>query len=94
MSDETRQTDTQAHIFQIFSIVVERFPISIITSHIRKPHTGKSCNDGMDFRNEVFKYKPMKMLLFWINYHLCTVLDEVPPGPLKDEDVMHSVSGT
>lgn len=45
----------------------------------------------MDFRNEVFKYKPMKMmLLFWINYHLCTVLDEVPPGPLKDVDVMDS----
>lgn len=37
IKDDTKQTETQAHIFQNFSIIVERF--IVIPSHMRKPQT-------------------------------------------------------
>ena len=39
MNDETRQTEIQPQVLKKSSINVDRFPVYIITSHMRKLHT-------------------------------------------------------
>lgn len=57
MGDETRQAETQAHILQKSSITEDRFPVCVITSHMRKTHAVASREISMIkwiFRIEAF----------------------------------------
>lgn len=39
MNDEARQTEIQVQIFQKSSIIIDRFSLYFLTSHMRKPYT-------------------------------------------------------
>ena len=88
MNDETRQTEIQPQILQKSSIIVDRFPVCVVTSHIRKPHTVADramsviawILETERFCRNRWKQVNVTLLLSWIYYHLATVLDVVPPG--------------
>lgn len=84
MNEETGQTEIQAHILKNSSITVHRFPVYVIASQLRKPHTmADRAKSHWFLKQSVFvetNRNDVTLLLSWIYYKLTTVLDEVLQG--------------
>lgn len=79
IKDKTRELQHKAHVFKDSSITVQRFPVNAITSHMLKQHTVADRAIKAWILETVFLQKPIVTLLLpWISYHLCSVLDVLP----------------
>lgn len=79
--DETKQTESQAHIIQKPLFIVERFPVlycfNISHAQNRQCSSCRSCSDNMKFRNgssfvETY-YISWYFIGFSITYILCKI---------------------